>query len=52
MLDDLYAEDIKGNIYLDYIMVSAAHVIIPKGIDASYLSKICRIDLYSAKRTL
>ena len=40
MLDDLYAKATKGNIYLDDIMVSAAHTSIPKGIDASQLSKI------------
>ena len=44
MLDDLYAEATKGYIYLDDIMVSTAHASKPKGIDASHLSKIWRID--------
>ena len=37
MLDDLYAEATKDNIYLDEIMVIAAHIGRPKGIDASHL---------------
>ena len=52
MLDDLYDEATKGRIYLDDIMVSAAHERRPKSIDSSYLSKIWRIDLESAKQTL
>ena len=40
MLDDLYSESAKGNIYLDDIMVSASYASIPKGIEASHLSKI------------
>ena len=52
MLDDLYDKATKGNIYLDDIMVSTANASIPKGIDASHLSKICRIDIDSAKQTL
>ena len=52
MLGDLYAEATEGNIYLDDIMVSAAHAIRPKGIDASQLSKILRTNLDYAKRTL
>ena len=34
MLDNLYDEDTKGNIYLDDIMVSTAHASRPNGIDA------------------
>ena len=52
MLDDLYSEATKGNINLDNTMVSAAHKIRPKGIDASHLSKIWIIDLDSVKRFL
>ena len=51
MLDELSADSTKGNVYLDDIMVSAAHTSRPKGISASHFSKICRIDLYSAKQT-
>ena len=52
MLYDLYVEATKGDIYLDDIMVSASHASRPKGIDASHLSKIWRINLDSTKRTL
>ena len=52
MLDYLYSEATKSNIYLDDIMVSAAHARRPKGIHASHLSKIWRIELDSAKLTL
>ena len=52
MLDDLYAKATKGNICLDDIMVIAAHAVRPKGIDTYHLSKIWRIHLDSAKRTL
>ena len=52
MLDEFYVEAIKVNIYIYYILVSIAHASRPKGIDASHLSKICRINLDSAKRTL
>ena len=52
MLDDLYDEATKDNIYLDDIMVSASHARRPKGIDAFHLSKIWRIYLDSAKQTL
>ena len=52
MLDDVYAEATKGNIYLDDIMVRADHASRPNGIDASHLSKIWIIDLDSAKQTL
>ena len=52
ILDDLYAKATKGNIYLDDIMVSTAHLSGPKGIDTSHLYKIWRIDLDSAKQNL
>ena len=52
MLYDLYAKATKGNIYLDDIMVSAAHASRPNGIDAYQLSKIWRIYLDSENLTL
>ena len=52
MLDEFYAEAIKVNIYIYYILVSIAHASRPKGIDASHLSKIWIIYLDSEKRTL
>ena len=52
MLDKLYSEATKINIYPDDIIVSAVHASIPKGIDASHISKIWRIDLYSENKTL
>ena len=48
MLVDLYSKATKGNIYLENIMVSAAHASRPKSIDAYHLSKIWRINIYSA----
>ena len=51
-LDDLYESATKGNIDLDAIMVSAAHAGKSKGVDPSHLSKIWKIDLKQAERTL
>jgi len=51
-LDDLYESATKGNIDLDAIMVSAASAGKPKGVDPSHLSKIWKIDLKQAERTL
>ena len=51
-LDGLYAEATRGDIDLDEIMLSAAHAGKTKGIDASPLSKMWRIDLKTAERTL
>ena len=52
MLDYLYANSTRGNIYLNDIMISATHAIRPTVIEASHLFKIWRIGLDSAKRTL
>jgi uncharacterized protein (DUF342 family) len=52
ILDNLFVIVTKGEVDLDEIMVSAAHAGKPKGIDAEHLSKIWRIDLKTAKRTL
>ena len=42
----------KGEIDLDKIMISATHADKEKGIDAEHLSKVWRIDLKLAERTL
>ena len=52
ILDDLYAKSTKGNIHIDDIMFSADHASKTKHIDSSYLSKIWRINLDCANRTL
>jgi hypothetical protein len=53
ILENLFVSVTKGEVVdLDEIMVSAAHAGKPKGIDAEHLSKIWRIDLKTAKRTL
>jgi hypothetical protein len=51
-LDELYDRATQGTIDLDEIMVSAAHAGNPKGVDPSHLSKIWKIDLKTAERTL
>ena len=51
-LDELFASMTKGEIDLDDIMISATHASKPKGTDAAHLSKIWRIDLETAERTL
>ncbi len=51
-LDDIFDSVTKGEIDLDEIMVSAAHAGISKGVDPTHLSKIWRIDLKTAERTL
>ena len=51
-LDNLYDEVKRGEIDLDEIMVSAAHANKPKGVDPAQLSKIWKIDLKTAERTL
>ena len=51
-LDNLFEHVTKGEIDLDEIMVSAAHASKSKGIDAEHLSKVWRIDLKAAERTL
>ena len=52
VLDDLLESVTHGDIDLDEIMVSAAHAGRPKGVDATHLSKMWRIDLELVKRTL
>ena len=52
ILDKLYDESLSGQVDLDEIMVSATHANPRKGVDAEHLSKIWRIDLETARRTL
>ena len=52
LLDDLYNKSIKGDYNLDDIMVSSLHADKTKGVTPSHLSKIWRIDVDTAKRTL
>jgi hypothetical protein len=51
-LDELYKRATKGEIDLDTIMVSATHAGKSKGVDPAHLSKIWKIDLKMAERTL
>jgi hypothetical protein len=51
-LDELYERATQGKIDLDEIMVGAAHAGKPKGVDPTHLSKIWKIDLKTAERTL
>jgi hypothetical protein len=51
-LDDLYNEATQGHIDLDEVMLGATHAGKKKGIDAADLSKMWRIDLETAERTL
>jgi hypothetical protein len=51
-LDDLYTRVTKGEIDLDTIMVSATHAGKSTGVDPAHLSKIWKIDLKTAERTL
>jgi hypothetical protein len=51
-IDELYAEATQGNIDLDQVMLSATHAVQKKGVDAALLSKMWRIDLPTAERTL
>ena len=51
-LDYLYERITQGVIYIDIIMVSAAHAGKSKGVDSYHLSKIRNIDLKTAERTL
>jgi hypothetical protein len=52
ILDELYQSVTQGEIDLDEIMVSAAHAGKSKGVDPAHLSKIWKIDLKTAERTL
>jgi hypothetical protein len=51
-LDSLFESAVQGTIDLDEIMVSPAHAGRPKGVKAEHLSKIWKIDLEDAERTL
>jgi hypothetical protein len=51
-LDQLHDSITKGEIDLDEIRISAAHAMKSKGVDPAHLSKIWRIDLKTAERTL
>jgi hypothetical protein len=51
-LDDLYDRVTKGEIDLDTIMVSGTHAGKSTGVDPAHLSKIWKIDLETAERTL
>ena len=52
MIKELGRGDLNSDDNFDDIMVSATHAENPKGVSADMLSKIWRIDLESAKRTL
>ena len=52
LLDNMFMDEQQGNIDLDDILVSAAHARPRRGIDAKHLSKIWRIDLEAAQKTL
>ena len=53
ILNDLYDSVTQEEIDLDEIMaVSAVHAGRPKGVDPAHLSKIWKIDLKTAERTL
>jgi hypothetical protein len=51
-LDDLFSEATQGEIDLDEVMLSATHAGKTKGVDVTHLSKMWRIDLKMAGRTL
>ena len=48
----IVTDGLSGNLDLDDIMVSATHVRVRKNVSAEHLSKIWRIDLDTAQRTL
>jgi hypothetical protein len=51
-LDEIYEGSMRGEIDLDEHFVSAAHAKRHGGVDAGHLSKVWRIDVESAERTL
>ena len=51
-LDDFYNRVTRGEIDLNTIMASATHAEKSKGVDPAHLSKIWKIDLKMAERTL
>ena len=52
LLEQILDESINGQLDLDAVMASAAHARPRMDVDAEHLSKVWRIDLESAKRTL
>jgi hypothetical protein len=50
--DEIYEGSIRGEIDLDTYLVSAAHAKRHGGVDASHLSKVWKIDVEAAKKTL
>jgi hypothetical protein len=50
--DQLFQDSVSGKVYLDAYMVSAVHARPKMDVDAEHLSKIWRIDLETAQRTL
>jgi hypothetical protein len=52
LLDEIYEGSIRGEIDLDKYLVSATHAKRHGGVDASHLSKVWKIDVEAAKRTL
>jgi hypothetical protein len=52
LLDEIYDKSTKGEIDLDDYLASAAHAQRTKGMDAAHLSKVWRISLDQAERTL
>ena len=52
LIDQLFDDVINRDYNLDDIMVSAMHADKAKGVNAEHLSKVWRIDVESAKRTL
>jgi hypothetical protein len=51
-LDEIYEGSIRGKIALDEYLVSAAHDKMHGGVDAGHLSKVWKIDVEAAERTL
>ena len=52
LMNGLYEACVKGDVNLDDIMTSAAHARRSRGVDAKHLSKVWKIDMDSARRTL
>ena len=52
LLDEIYDRSTKGELDLDDFLVSAAHARRTQGMDAAHLSKVWKISLEQAERTL
>ena len=50
--EEMLEQETSGIIDFDEVMVSATHARMKKNVDATHLSKVWRIDLETAKRTL